>query len=62
MSETDAWADAQEQGYVGQVAADPPNEAYTVDADHAATAKAEREALVGQRQEWSDASRDPEAA
>lgn len=49
---------ATEQGYIGTVASEPPNEAYQVDADHAATARAEREARRDQRDEREAASRE----
>lgn len=47
-----------ETGYIGQVAEDPPDEGYAVDADHAATVEAERAAIIAQRQGWVDASRE----
>jgi hypothetical protein len=47
---------ATERGYVGQVAEEPPNEAYRVDADHEATAQAQRQALREQRQAEAEAS------
>lgn len=49
---------AAEQGYIGAVAEDPPNEAYQVDADHAGTAQAERKALRERRQQEADDSRE----
>lgn len=60
MSESQAspYEEAVEQGYAGTVAEDPPNEAYAVDADHAATAEAERLALRAQRDAALDASRE----
>jgi hypothetical protein len=53
---------AQEQGYIGSVAADPPNESYTVAGQGDATVKAEREALRKQRTEQQDASGEGEPA
>jgi hypothetical protein len=50
-------AEAQEKGYIGGVAPEPPDEAYRVDADHQATAEAERQALRSQRDTQRDASR-----
>jgi hypothetical protein len=49
---------AMQQGYIGSVASEPPNEAYQVDADHAATARAEYEARKAQRDEHEAASRE----
>lgn len=60
MSEQTPIEQATEQGYIGTVADDLPNEAYTVSADHAATAAAERAAVKAQRDRWEADSREPE--
>jgi hypothetical protein len=57
-TKAEGYDQALEQGYVGQVAEDPPNEAYQVTADHEATAEAQRKALRERRSDEADRSRE----
>lgn len=50
--------DPHEQGYIGAVAEQPPNEAYSVSADHEDTAERERDALRERRHQREDAVRE----
>lgn len=58
MPETDTYADALEQGYLGTVASEPPDEAYTVSGQGPETVEAERQALRERRNSDRDASRE----
>jgi hypothetical protein len=64
MAEKDApgLEEAHEQGYIGEVAENPPNEAYTVQGQGADTAEAEREAIRDRRREREDATREENKA
>lgn len=53
--------DAQQTGYLGTVADQIPNEDYAVDADHEATAKAQREQLLEQRKAALEVPAEPKA-
>lgn len=55
-SERTSLEQAQEQGYVGSVADDPPNDAYTVSGQGEETVDAERQALRARRDAREDES------